>query len=396
VNINDIEEIEQPNLEFRDLIIQFKTIKAKGLSGNLVVHIESEPTWMFSFNRGALGWISGGIDPINRWQRNLAIANFKLAANLSTTNLSTANLSTKSDDPDRISLNPNSLAQQTVVVEVLFDIIQISQSTKNQLSYQFLAIDPTQIKLIPNLPLLNISSVLSQAIEAWQEWLQLGLADFCPSQFLTIERSILRSSGFKLIDNLPEILASIDGARSLRSLAIYHRQSLQNFTKSILPLLRSGTITFSSFPSSLIDHSEDLNISDFLAEIMQAQVSKPAKPLIACIDDSISVYMQLEKLLTEQGYRSYGIQDPLKIISTLIKHKPKLIFLDLLMPVANGYEVCEQIRKTSSLKDVPVIILTAKDGLFDRMRAKVVGANDFLSKPIAHADVLRVLGKYVV
>ncbi len=341
---------------------------------------------MFSFSRGGLGWISGGIDPINRWQRNLAIANCKLARNLST----------KTADPDRISLNPNSLAQQAVAIEVLFDMIQISQNTENQLSYQFLQVDPAQTKSTPNLPSLDISLMLSQAIELWKEWLQLGFADCVPSRFLTIERSVLRSSGFKLIDNLPEILASIDGARSLRSLAIYHRQSLPNFTKSILPLLKSGAISFSSFPSSLIDHSEDLNITDFLAEIVQAQVPKPAKPLIACIDDSISVYMQLAKLLTEQGYRSYGVQDPLKIMSTLIKHKPKLIFLDLLMPVANGYEVCEQIRKTPSLKDVPVIILTAKDGLFDRMRAKVVGANDFLSKPIAYADVLRVLQKYVV
>jgi two-component system, chemotaxis family, response regulator PixG len=385
VNTNNLAKIDRPKLEFRDLIIQFKTIKTNGLSGNLVVHIESEPTWMFSFNGGELGWISGGIDPINRWQRNLAIANFKLIANLST----------KTNDPDRISLNPNSLAQQAVAIEVLFDIIQISQCTENKLSYQFIKIEPTQIKLTPNVPLLDISSILSQAIECWREWLSLGLADCFPSRFLTIERSVLRSSGFKLIDNLPEILASINGARSLRSLASYHRQSLPNFTRAILPLLRSGAISFSSFPSSLIDYSEDLNIHDFLAEIVQEQVPKPAKPMIACIDDSISVYMQLAKLLTEQGYRSYGVQDPLKIMPTLIKHKPKLIFLDLLMPVANGYEVCEQIRKTPSLKDVPVIILTAKDGLFDRMHAKIVGANDFLSKPIAYAEMLRVLNKYV-
>lgn len=385
MNTNNLAKVDRPNLEFRDLIIQFKTIKTNSLNGNLVVHIESEPTWMFSFSAGKLGWISGGIDPINRWQRNLAIAKFKLISNLSQ----------KTDDPERRSLNPNLIAQQAVAVEVLFDIIQISQGTENQLSYQFIAVDPAQIKLTPNLPLLDISPLLSQAIDCWKEWLGLELADFFPSRFLMIERSVLRSSGFKLIDNLPEILASIDGSRSLRSLASYHRQTLPNFTKYIRPLLKSGAITFSSFPSSLIDHSEDLTINAFLAEIVQSQVAKPAKPLIACIDDSISVYLQLEKLLTEQGYRSYGVQDPLKIMSTLIKHKPKLIFLDLLMPVANGYEVCEQIRKTPSLKDVPVIILTAKDGLFDRMRARVVGANDFLSKPIAHVDVLMVLEKYV-
>ena len=89
------------------------------------------------------------------------------------------------------------------------------------------------------------------------------------------------------------------------------------------------------------------------------------KLLIACIDDSISACKNLELFLTQQGYRSYGVQDPLKIMTTLIKHKPDLIFLDLLMPMANGYEICQQIRRTPSLQDVPVVILTEKDGLFD-------------------------------
>jgi two-component system, chemotaxis family, response regulator PixG len=119
------------------------------------------------------------------------------------------------------------------------------------------------------------------------------------------------------------------------------------------------------------------------------------KLLIACIDDSVSVCKNLELFLNQQGYRSYGVQDPLKIMTTLIKHKPDLIFLDLLMPMANGYEICQQIRRIPSLQDVPVVILTEKDGLFDRMRAKAIGATELLSKPIAHADILRVLGKYL-
>jgi two-component system, chemotaxis family, response regulator PixG len=385
VNTNNATNIEQGKIEFRDLIIQLKTIRTNSLSGNLLVHIESEPTWMFSFSSGQLGWISGGIDPISRWQRNLAIANFKLLANPTQ---GTVNRS-------QLSSNASIIAQQEVAIEVLFDIIQISQRHESRLSYQFINVDPAQIKLTPNVPLLDISPILTKAIESWKAWVKAGLANCLPCRFLTIDRFMLRSSGFKL-DNLPELLAAIDGARSLRGLAIYHRQSLLNFTQKILPLLKSGAIIFSAFPSSQIDHSSDLDLDDFLSDNTQTPASPQTGALIACVDDSILVYMQLKELLTATGYQSYGVQDPLKIMSTLIKYKPKLIFLDLLMPVANGYEVCEQIRRTPSLKDIPVIILTAKDGLFDRMRAKIVGANDFLSKPIANADVLRVLEKYVV
>ncbi|WP_342056572.1 response regulator [Crocosphaera sp. Alani8] len=90
-----------------------------------------------------------------------------------------------------------------------------------------------------------------------------------------------------------------------------------------------------------------------------------------------------------------GIQKPLKAIPSFLKNKPDLIFLDLVMPITNGYELCTQLRKTPSLKDVPVVILTGKDGLVDRMRAKIVGANDFLSKPVKVSEFIKVLNKHL-
>ncbi|MEO0869229.1 MAG: response regulator, partial [Cyanobacteria bacterium J06642_11] len=65
----------------------------------------------------------------------------------------------------------------------------------------------------------------------------------------------------------------------------------------------------------------------------------------------------------------------------------------LVMPIANGYEVCAQIRRISAFKNTPVIIVTANDGLADRVRAKVVGASGFMSKPINEKRVLKVLKK---
>ncbi len=65
------------------------------------------------------------------------------------------------------------------------------------------------------------------------------------------------------------------------------------------------------------------------------------------------------------------------------------------MPIANGYEICTQIRRTPSLEKVPVIILTGKDGLIDKFRAKMVGANDFINKPIDPGAVLKMLFYYL-
>jgi two-component system, chemotaxis family, response regulator PixG len=322
------------------------------------------------------------------WSRST----YSLATELANLNLSPTAKSVST--PGKILVKSYLLAPKLATIEVLFDLIQLCQSTNNQLSYQLIEIAPHQLKLNSNLPLLDLQLLLATALEAWREWDDTGLSRYFPSRFLTIDRS-QELPMFTNIDNLEIILQSIDGNKSLRQLATDHQQSLLNFTKDILPLLRSGAIALSVLPQSQLALINEI-ATDLL---VTNEFSRPPidrhKLLIACIDDSVSVCKNLELFLTKQGYRSYGVQDPLKIMTTLIKHKPDLIFLDLLMPMANGYEICQQIRRTPSLKDVPVVILTEKDGLFDQMRAKVIGATELLSKPIAHPDIQRVLAKYL-
>ena len=85
----------------------------------------------------------------------------------------------------------------------------------------------------------------------------------------------------------------------------------------------------------------------------------------------------------------------MQALPLLLQHKPDAIFLDLVMPVANGYEICAQIRRISLFKNTPVIILTGNDGIVDRVRAKIVGATDFLPKPILAQKVLAALLKHL-
>jgi two-component system, chemotaxis family, response regulator PixG len=98
----------------------------------------------------------------------------------------------------------------------------------------------------------------------------------------------------------------------------------------------------------------------------------------------------MERIFRGAGYSYLGIQDSLRAVPQLLIHKPALIFLDLVMPSTNGYEVCSQLRKTSVFKETPIVILTGNDGIVDRVRAKVVGATDFLGKPVDGETVLAV------
>jgi chemotaxis family two-component system response regulator PixG len=79
----------------------------------------------------------------------------------------------------------------------------------------------------------------------------------------------------------------------------------------------------------------------------------------------------------------------------LIENKPDLIFLDLVMPIANGYEICTQIRRVSLFQTTPVIILTSNDGIVDRVRAKMVGSSGFLAKPIEREKVMTIVERYL-
>jgi two-component system, chemotaxis family, response regulator PixG len=402
-------------LSFKDLIIQLKNIKTNSFSGNLVVKIDPHLSWTFSFRLGRVGWVSGGIDALDCWQRYLALAQLEIPLN----KLADIN------NPVGKILDSHTLAELLVeelidrqkcadlvagmTVECLFDIIQFSQHSGNRLFYKATETGAGNTELNLVLPVLEIEPILTKSIQSWQEWSKLELGIYAPSLFPMITKSSEEIS--KVLDgsDLYHTVLAIDGNRSIRRLAANNRQSVIDFTTTLLPLLRSGFIGLLPQPKSKTAKPANLAAnSDRLAPLedrsgqttgSSASLANPQvkqAPLIACIDDSLLIYQSLERILSANGFRHYGVQDPLKIMPSLIRNKPDFIFLDLLMPITNGYEVCEQIRKTPSLKHIPVIILTGKDGLIDRMRSKMVGANGFLGKPVESEAVLKMIEKYLV
>jgi two-component system, chemotaxis family, response regulator PixG len=367
------------SIRFKDLIAEFNYIKAETSSGNLIVDIAEASSWMFCFSGGLLTGVSGGIDAIDRWKRNLALASLNMPLDRLI----------KSQNSQEIFSNSNKIAQVHVIQEILFDIIQFSQLNGDRLSCRFIPINIKNTQTQSVLPLLEIQPILATTIQSWQKWEKQGLAAYIPSLFATIKDST-KITTLEEQKDLHGLIASIDGTKSLRSIAINHHKNLIDVTNALLPLMQQGIISLSPLKQASTDLQQ--NLSD---QSESADTSTPKPPLIACIDDSIAVYKTLERIIADRGYRSFGVQDPLKIITSLIRNKPDLIFLDLVMPVTNGYEVCEQIRKTPSLANIPIIILTGNDGLIDRVRTKFVGANGFLGKPIEPAAVVKMMDKYV-
>jgi two-component system, chemotaxis family, response regulator PixG len=394
--MNTQEIFREDEQNFQQLVTQLKEIEKISFSGNLIVQIPSTQSWMLSFSSGYLSQVHGGIDPENRWQRNLEIAYLNLPLD-----------SSINEDDRNAPKDTNTIAQQSAALEVLFDIIQYVQSNNNQLSYQLIPVGSYALRANTSLPLLRTRTILAQALFNWQEWSNAGLGDCFPGKFVntSLTESILTSIEDR---DLQALLLSIEGNQSLRDLAICHHKHILEFTQPLLSLIQKNIIFFSDlaiYNSTEIENLSEqerlgesqaaVTIESKIAGIVPDRLLVSSQPLIACIDDEISVYESLEQILTQHGYRSFGVQDPRQIMTALIQNKPDLIFLDLIMPAINGYEICEKIRKISLLKNVPIVILSSRDGSFERERAELSGANGFLGKPIRSTSVLEVLNRYV-
>ncbi|MBE9212814.1 response regulator [Plectonema cf. radiosum LEGE 06105] len=117
---------------------------------------------------------------------------------------------------------------------------------------------------------------------------------------------------------------------------------------------------------------------------------------VVCIDDSRAVVNAIKMYLNDKIFSVIGINDPLKALMQIVRLKPDIILLDITMPTLDGYELCSLLRKHSLLKETPVIMVTGKKGIINRVKAKMVKASDYLTKPFQKKDLLKVIFKYIV
>ena len=266
----------------------------------------------------------------------------------------------------------------SIVAEVFFDITQAIN-----LTYQ---IKPENLSL-PQLVLLDPGQLLAEVQQVWQAWQKAKIADRSPDKAPLINQpeQLQQQVSPAVYQNLTKLL---DGQRTLRDLAVVMNRDVKDVICSLLPYIQAGLV-------------ELIDIPDLAPPIAPTTPAAPPStaaskgPLIACVDDSPLVCQSMEQILASNGYRFLAIQDSLRAIAALLSRKPDLIFLDLVMPSTNGYEICSQLRKVSAFRNTPIIILTGNDGIIDRVRAKIVGASDFLSKPVDAETVLSVTYRHL-
>lgn len=366
----------------RDLAHHFQTCSHKRLSGRLDFSVlnGSEPMWSFFFHLGQLVWGVGEQHPIRRWNRQM----LQYCPDLAMSSTSQPTVSPHWGCESLVHLVKQGQLQRSnlsaIVIgnllELLFDLIQSIQAHGSaQLRLTYRSTPPDLIH-----PALRVAiepeRAWRRAEQAWTIWQQSGLTRFSPNLAPTIydDEELRQQTSLLAYHNLSTLAG---GCWTLRDIAVKLKQPLAPLTRSLLPFVNQGVIG--------LDAIDDLRRYD-----------KPVEPpLIAYIEDSRFDSAAMSHILAQAGYRFVSIRDAMQAIPMLLQHKPDLIFLDLLMPVANGYEVCTQIRRITAFQATPIVILTSSDGIVDRVRAKLVGASGFLAKPIELSKVVDALQMYL-
>lgn len=116
---------------------------------------------------------------------------------------------------------------------------------------------------------------------------------------------------------------------------------------------------------------------------------------VMVIDDSKTIRRSAETLLKKVGCEVVTAVDGFEALAKITEHNPDIIFVDIMMPRLDGYQTCALIKHNQTFKATPVIMLSSKDSIFDRARGRIVGSEEYLTKPFSKEDLIKAITAHV-
>jgi two-component system, chemotaxis family, response regulator PixG len=381
-------------------------------TGELVITLKDAPfsQWRLYFYFGRLVYADSDTHPVRRWKRAFqqhcpeCYQSGWLSNVQSSRPIWGADVLEQAVQQGRITTSQAKAAIQSVVQEVVFGFVGHARLDTEW--------NPG-LEVPQQAAFLSIAQVIHEAQQLREQWrnsgfdqLQALLPNFTPEMVPVI------TDPKKLTLVVPaeisvKLMKLMQGQRTFWDVAIQMKRSLPEVLRSILPLMNQGLISLKELPDLPNPFIREEDEERTLLQVAPSQPASSAssnaaapvapakKGVIACVDDSPMIGEQVREILEPFGYEVRSITNPLQGIATLLQDKPDLIFLDLVMPNTNGYELCTFLRKTSAFQSIPIVILTGHDGVIDRMRAKMSGASDFMSKPPDAIKVLQIIEKHL-
>ena len=127
---------------------------------------------------------------------------------------------------------------------------------------------------------------------------------------------------------------------------------------------------------------------------MDSSASPRTATKVLVIDDSNTIRRSAEIFLKQGGHRVVLAEDGFDALAKLSDYQPDLVFCDILMPRLDGYQTCAIIKRNAKFQTVPIIMLSSKDGLFDKARGRMVGSEDYLTKPFTKDQLLTAVQQH--
>ncbi len=122
---------------------------------------------------------------------------------------------------------------------------------------------------------------------------------------------------------------------------------------------------------------------------------QPSGTKVMVIDDSKVIRRSAESMLAKEGFTVFTAEDGFDALSKIAENEPEIIFVDIMMPRLDGYQTCALIKNNSRFKSTPVVMLSSKEGLFDKAKGRVVGSDSYLTKPFSREDLVNAIQSLV-
>lgn len=425
-------------------------IQSQG-NGQILLKARDGRSWSLHVRVGRLFWANGGEHRQRRWQRQLTLHGSSFPGTLPPIlqgdgqwlreHQVLAQLVRRQMLPRRVAV----AWIETTIGEVLFDIFQAA----DQLNLPQVSQEPGQRE--EPIAILNTSDLFRHAQEQLLIWNNLGLRLISPNQSpIARDIQVLQTETppktFKALSRL------LTGNSSLRDLSRITQQELPILGRLLIPYIKTSHVLFqpigdlndgkppasqptatrtatqtqpmvaatsgdrpvpisqpvvtanpipvvaavpifsvplSSTPiSSTPLSSTPIPSASHSTTRLQPGLKSEPSPLVLCVDDSTQIAYMVEQMVQPAGYRFLSVQDPVDALSMILRSKPDVILLDLIMPMVYGHEICTQLRRSPLFKTTPIIMITSNPKIIDKA-VKGSGATDYLIKPFDAAKLLQ-------
>jgi twitching motility two-component system response regulator PilG len=251
--------------------------------------------------------------------------------------------------------------------------------------------DSQQAAELPSTETLEIPSLLEEFRTRLTSWQALAGKVQSPHQRAYLFNRQGKQQPSSLLVKLAKLLRGL----SLHQVATLIKQDDIKLTKMLFPYIESGEI-FLREPKSPWDQLPNIPpLPQNPTAPPKEETTEAVKPIkIACVDDSPTILRKIQMLLGDE-YEIIKINSPTEAASALFRAKPDLVLMDISMPEMNGYKLCSLLRNSKQLSQVPIIMVSSREGVIDKVRAKATGATDYLTKPFTKESLSAVIEKHL-